>query len=73
MSALNVMVIRVQRHANISKEATLLDGLDVSPLKYLRKIQVKIKFKLHPYILLFMAVLYWLRQAYACSSSVRII
>ena len=33
MSALNVMVIRVQRHANISKQATLLDGLDVSPLK----------------------------------------
>ena len=42
MSALNVMVIRVKRHANISKEATLLDGLDVSPLKYLRKTQVKI-------------------------------
>ena len=28
------MAIRVQRHANISKEATLLDGLDVSPLKW---------------------------------------
>ena len=31
---LNVMVIRVQRHANISKQATLLGGLDVSPLKW---------------------------------------
>ena len=28
------MEIRVQRHANISKQATLLDGLDVSPLKW---------------------------------------
>ena len=28
------MVIRVQRHANVSKQATLLDGLDVSPLKW---------------------------------------
>ena len=28
------MAIRVQRHANISKQATLLDGLDVSPLKW---------------------------------------
>ena len=28
------MVIHVQRHANISKQATLLDGLDVSPLKW---------------------------------------
>ena len=29
------MTIRVQRHANIvSKQATLLDGLDVSPLKW---------------------------------------
>ena len=28
------MAIRVQRHANVSKEATLLDGLDVSPLKW---------------------------------------
>ena len=28
------MVIRVQRHANVSKEATLLDGLDVSPLRW---------------------------------------
>ena len=32
-SALNVMAIRVQRHAIGSKQATLLDGLDVSPLK----------------------------------------
>ena len=32
--ALNVMVIRVQRHTNVSKQATLLDGLDVSPLKW---------------------------------------
>ena len=28
----NVMGIRVQRHANVSKQSTLLDGLDVSPL-----------------------------------------
>ena len=28
------MSIRVQPHANISKQATLLDGLDVSPLKW---------------------------------------
>ena len=28
------MAIRVQRHANVSKQATLLDGLDVSPLKW---------------------------------------
>ena len=28
------MAIRVQRHANVSKHATLLDGLDVSPLKW---------------------------------------
>ena len=27
------MTIRFQRHANVSKQATLLDGLDVSPLK----------------------------------------
>ena len=27
------MAIRIQRHANFSKQATLLDGLDVSPLK----------------------------------------
>ena len=27
------MAIRVQRHANVSKQATVLDGLDVSPLK----------------------------------------
>ena len=26
------MTIRVQRHANVSKQATLLDGLEVSPL-----------------------------------------
>ena len=28
------MAIRVQRHANVSKQATLLDGLDVRPLKW---------------------------------------
>ena len=28
------MVIRVQRHANLSKQATLLDGVDVGPLKW---------------------------------------
>ena len=28
------MAIRVQRYANVSKQATLLDGLDVSPLKW---------------------------------------
>ena len=28
------MVIRVKRHANVSKQARLLDGLDVSPLKW---------------------------------------
>ena len=28
------MAIRVQRHANVSKQAALLDGLDVSPLKW---------------------------------------
>ena len=28
------MAIRVQRHANISKQATLLDGLDVRPIKW---------------------------------------
>ena len=27
------MAIRVQRHANVSKQATLFDGLNVSPLK----------------------------------------
>ena len=27
------MAIRVQRHTNVSKQAALLDGLDVSPLK----------------------------------------
>ena len=34
ISALNVMAIRVQRHANVSKQETLLEGLDVSPLKW---------------------------------------
>ena len=28
------MAIRVRRHAKVSKQATLLDGLDVSPLKW---------------------------------------
>ena len=28
------MAIRVQRHANVSKQATLLDGLDISLLKW---------------------------------------
>ena len=28
------MAIRAQRHANVSKQATLFDGLDVSPLKW---------------------------------------
>ena len=28
------MAIRVQRHVNISKQATLLDGLDIGPLKW---------------------------------------
>ena len=28
------MVIHVQRHANVSKQETLLDGLDLSPLKW---------------------------------------
>ena len=28
------MAIHVQRHANVSKQATLLDGLNVSPLKW---------------------------------------
>ena len=28
------MAIRVQRRANVSKQATLLDGLDVIPLKW---------------------------------------
>ena len=28
------MAIRVQRHTNVSKHATLLDGFDVSPLKW---------------------------------------
>ena len=33
-SALNVMAIRVHRHANVSNQATLLGGLDVSSLKW---------------------------------------
>ena len=28
------MSIRVQRHSNVSKQAALLDGLGVSPLKW---------------------------------------
>ena len=28
------MAIHVQRHSNVSKQATLLDGFDVSPLKW---------------------------------------
>ena len=28
------MAIRVQRHANLSKQATLLDGVDGGPLKW---------------------------------------
>ena len=28
------MAIRVQRHTNVSKQATILDGLDASPLKW---------------------------------------
>ena len=28
------MAIRVQRHTNVSKQAALLGGLDVSPLKW---------------------------------------
>ena len=31
---LNVMVIHVQLHANVSKQATLHNGLYVSPLKW---------------------------------------
>ena len=34
ISVLNVMAMRVQCHANVSKQATLLDGLDVSQLKW---------------------------------------
>ena len=34
ISGLNVMAIRVQRHTNVSKQATLLDGLDASLLKW---------------------------------------
>ena len=34
ISTLNVMVISVQRHANVSKQATLLDDVDVSTLKW---------------------------------------
>ena len=32
--ALNVMAIRVQRHANVSKQATSLGGIDVGPPKW---------------------------------------
>ena len=28
------MAIRVQNHANVSKQATLLDGVNVGPLKW---------------------------------------
>ena len=28
------MAIRVQRHVNVSQQATVLDGFDVSPLKW---------------------------------------
>ena len=28
------MAIRVRRHSNVSKQATLLDGLEVSPFKW---------------------------------------
>ena len=28
------MALRIQRHANFSKQATLMDGLDTSPLQY---------------------------------------
>ena len=28
------MAIRVQRHANVNKQATLFNGLDVSPFKW---------------------------------------
>ena len=28
------MAIHVQRHTNVSKQATLLDGFDVSPFKW---------------------------------------
>ena len=28
------MAIRIQRHTNVSKQASLLDGLDVSPLTW---------------------------------------
>ena len=28
------MAIHVQRHTNVSKQATLLDGVDVAPLKW---------------------------------------
>ena len=34
ISALNVMAIRIQRHANVSTQATLLDGVDVGPHKW---------------------------------------
>ena len=36
ISALNVMAIRVRRHANVSKQTTFLDGVDVGlPKLYL--------------------------------------
>ena len=34
ISAHNVMAIGIQRHANVSKQATLLDGFNVSPIKW---------------------------------------
>ena len=33
ISALNVMVICVQLHTNVSKQTTLLDGVDIGPPK----------------------------------------
>ena len=32
-SSFNAMAIRVQRQANVSKQTTLLDGVDVGPPK----------------------------------------
>ena len=34
LSTLNIMAIRVQRHTNVTKQAMLLDGIDVSLLKW---------------------------------------
>ena len=34
ISTLNVMEIHVQRHANVSKQIILLDGVDVGPPKW---------------------------------------